>query len=157
MKNKPTKKSLVKTATCNDKLKLVLDYKQPQVVHRLQKQLKISEQEASGLFRDTLQFLFLCGTHGGHLAPTRTIDEGWHAFILHTQDYAEFCDRFFGRFLHHVPGDENVPMSRRLETAAQTFELARETFGELSSNWKYEKKEVANCVVTCQVGCDYGE
>lgn len=33
------------------------------------------------------------------------------AFILHTADYAEFCDRIAGRFIHHRPNgpDEAAP------------------------------------------------
>jgi hypothetical protein len=31
------------------------------------------------------------------------VDKGWHAFILHTNDYAEFCQRVGGRFIHHRP------------------------------------------------------
>ena len=37
------------------------------------------------------------------LAMDETVDPAWHAFMLHSQDYAEFCDRMFGRYLHHVP------------------------------------------------------
>jgi hypothetical protein len=31
------------------------------------------------------------------------IDEMWHAFVLFTRDYAAFCDKHFGRFIHHAP------------------------------------------------------
>jgi hypothetical protein len=34
---------------------------------------------------------------------TEAVDHGWHAFLLHSQDYAEFCDRMFGKYMHHVP------------------------------------------------------
>ncbi len=27
----------------------------------------------------------------------------WHAHILHTEEYAEFCQNVFGFFLHHHP------------------------------------------------------
>ena len=30
----------------------------------------------------------------------------WHTFLLFTHDYAAFCDRYIGYFLHHVPADE---------------------------------------------------
>ncbi len=36
-------------------------------------------------------------------AVSDEIDPFWHAHILHTQQYASFCDRVFGEFLHHVP------------------------------------------------------
>ncbi|GAA3766700.1 glycine-rich domain-containing protein [Streptomyces chiangmaiensis] len=44
---------------------------------------------------------------GRSLAPSELVDHGWHAFILHTADYAQFCERIVGRFVHHVPTDED--------------------------------------------------
>lgn len=35
--------------------------------------------------------------------PTKALDEAWHAFILHTHEYAAYCSKRFGRFIHHVP------------------------------------------------------
>ncbi|MGM7644400.1 hypothetical protein ACSVDM_05835 [Nocardia sp. JW2] len=35
--------------------------------------------------------------------PSHAVDEAWHGFILCTQLYARFCDRAYGRFLHHFP------------------------------------------------------
>lgn len=54
------------------------------------------------------------------LAPSRVVDEGWHALILHTQLYADLCARH-GRFVHHHPGydpenfDPNI-LARTQET-----------------------------------------
>ncbi len=56
-----------------------------------------------------------------------TVDVLWHAFILHTKDYAEFCDRFYGGFLHHSP-----PMDYsedRTEYACYTLAMIRREFG----------------------------
>ncbi|KPI06197.1 hypothetical protein OV450_3834 [Actinobacteria bacterium OV450] len=36
------------------------------------------------------------------IAPTREVDEGWHALILHTHLYASLCSRL-GRAVHHYP------------------------------------------------------
>ncbi|SCK44504.1 hypothetical protein [Streptomyces sp. WMMB 322] len=35
-------------------------------------------------------------------APSRVVDEGWHALILHTETYADLCARL-GGFVHHHP------------------------------------------------------
>ncbi len=37
--------------------------------------------------------------------PSRAVDSAWHEFILLTKNYADFCDKAFGKFLHHVPHD----------------------------------------------------
>lgn len=34
---------------------------------------------------------------------TQIIDKMWHHFILLTEDYKIFCDRFFGKMVHHAP------------------------------------------------------
>lgn len=51
------------------------------------------------------QFLLACGSTPTLAAamPSKTVDEAWHEFLTYTRDYAEFCERAFGRFLHHVP------------------------------------------------------
>ncbi len=40
--------------------------------------------------------------------PSVAVDTAWHEFILLTQQYADFCQQAFGKFLHHAPtnGDE---------------------------------------------------
>lgn len=35
-------------------------------------------------------------------SPSRVVDEGWHALILHTKLYADLCARL-GGFVHHYP------------------------------------------------------
>src|SRR5262245_27504025 len=35
--------------------------------------------------------------------PSNAVDEAWHGLILCTARYSAFCDRAYGRFLHHHP------------------------------------------------------
>lgn len=35
--------------------------------------------------------------------PSHAVDEAWHGLILCTARYAAFCERAYGRFLHHHP------------------------------------------------------
>jgi hypothetical protein len=37
------------------------------------------------------------------LPPSVDIDEVWHAHILHSEEYIEFCQQTFGHYLHHHP------------------------------------------------------
>ncbi len=53
-----------------------------------------------------LRQFFLAYLKGGRRAvamPSQITDDLWHEFILHTQAYRIFCNRAFGRFLHHAP------------------------------------------------------
>ncbi|MET8180749.1 hypothetical protein [Streptomyces sp. NPDC005336] len=36
------------------------------------------------------------------LVPSRVVDEGWHALILHTRVYRKLCEGL-GKFVHHYP------------------------------------------------------
>lgn len=53
-------------------------------------------------------FHFICAMH----SEMKEIDDMWHTFLLFTQDYWAFCNKYFGKFLHHVPnlgkGSENI-------------------------------------------------
>ena len=35
------------------------------------------------------------------------MDDFWHAFILHTREYMDFCQRHFGHYFHHEPRDHS--------------------------------------------------
>lgn len=37
--------------------------------------------------------------------PSKVVDVAWHEFILRSREYAAFCERAFGRYLHHAPDD----------------------------------------------------
>ena len=37
--------------------------------------------------------------------PSQAVDVAWHEFILATRLYQRFCERGFGRFLHHTPAE----------------------------------------------------
>ncbi|MFB8777972.1 glycine-rich domain-containing protein [Streptomyces broussonetiae] len=52
---------------------------------------------------EALKFVAACAvTEGTGMRPSRAVDKGWHALILHTQVYEGLCARL-GRFVHHRP------------------------------------------------------
>jgi hypothetical protein len=59
---------------------------------------------AERVVEQALAFLAACARFpGARLSPSEQVDAGWHAFILHTAEYADFCTRVAGRFIHHRP------------------------------------------------------
>lgn len=59
-------------------------------------------------------------------AVSDLVDPFWHAHILHTHDYIEFCDRAVGGYMHHDPLDHaNV---HRLERVAHLYSYTVECF-----------------------------
>ncbi|MFT5436644.1 MAG: hypothetical protein ACI840_001292 [Ulvibacter sp.] len=115
-------------------LKKVLAYHDSDIIESIQKDHGLSKEEAEILFRDTLIFLWVCGTNPkGNIAPTKALDKGWHTFVLWTKEYREFCLTHFGQMIHHSrrrKGDVSTG-----NPVANAFELARKAYGELSPNW----------------------
>lgn len=61
--------------------------------------------------------------------PSILVDDMWHEFMLHTRDYAAFCDAAFGRFLHHEPESAMTPAqaaANRSRLLLVTLRLARQ-------------------------------
>ncbi len=118
-------------------------YQNPSVVRRVAKENDISEEEAERWFKGALQFLEIASVAGSPISPSLTIDEAWHAFILHTRDYAEYCQEQFGRFIHHQPTPAEVS-NRDNYLLART--IAEERFGDLDETvWPLKAKEVSAC------------
>ena len=54
--------------------------------------------------------------------PSKAVDSAWHEFILLTQNYADFCDKAFGKFLHHTP--HHGSQSAERDALARTYGLS---------------------------------
>jgi hypothetical protein len=84
----------------------------PEVTERLSRRITtdhpdIDETTARRIVGQTAAFIAASGQQPGQLlVPSELVDYGWHAFILHTVDYAAFCQKAVGHFVHHVPTDE---------------------------------------------------
>jgi hypothetical protein len=114
----------------------VLAYRNKNVVERFRKELPVSEVEAQDIWRETKKWLWFCGANRHEHPPSLTwsmaiMDEMWHAFVLFTPDYMAFCERFFGRYLHHVPNThadalrERAAMKANPERTTKAFEARR--------------------------------
>ena len=67
---------------------------------------EIAPEDAATIMDQALVFLLACASTTDTLGPSDTVDRGWHVFLLRTRDYAAFCDRVAGRFLHHDPAED---------------------------------------------------
>ena len=76
---------------------------------------------------ETLRFLFLVANHeSGQLTPSHRVDLVWHEFILCTRFYQYFCEKHFGRMIHHHPGGDRSRHRRQYE---EPLRLYRQFFG----------------------------
>jgi hypothetical protein len=63
----------------------------------------MDEATAGRIVADALAFVATAAANpGAPIAPSRIVDEGWHALILHTALYRRLCDRL-GAFVDHYP------------------------------------------------------
>jgi len=127
------------TASLDD----VLAYRHAGVIRRYRKEHGATQQEAEEVFRETLKWLYLCdqAAAGGPdgFACTITpelekVDWMWHTFLLFTRDYADFCERHFGTFIHHVPNEDEDEAAQEEEALRsrliQQFGLVYDVLGE---------------------------
>jgi hypothetical protein len=113
----------------------VLEYRNELLCSQLQRNLSLPRDEAHLLFEDLKRYLSLSFYTDLPLPPPREIDKGWHEFILMTRDYFDFCETYFGRYLHHQPSSNNASREDAAAGRNHTRELARRIFGVLSDNW----------------------
>jgi hypothetical protein len=86
---------------------LISDQLWERLVSRIVKDENMERPLAGRIINEALGFLRLCATEpDDHYSPSPLVDIGWHTFILYTREYSAFCQELGGRFIHHVPSDE---------------------------------------------------
>ena len=90
-----------------------------------------------------------CALHpGDHLSPSEMVDAGWHAFLLHTREYAEFCARVAGRFIHHRPSGPGEARPAR-EAIGATIAAMRAAGLPVDAGLWVPKAKCSQCYVGC--------
>lgn len=91
------------------------------LVNRISKEHDMSREFAARIMDQALAFLRACGEdRRTSLSPSELVDIGWHTFILYTREYAEFCNRVAGGFIHHLPNDDGEGLGDLREEMART-------------------------------------
>ena len=84
---------------------------------------------ADNLKTEFLRFVALRKYNTGMLIPSALVDKFWHAFILHTEEYSDFCLRHLGYYMHHRPQDhsktnvinDNIAAKKTIECLEKMF------------------------------------
>lgn len=86
----------------------------------------LNDQDVALVFDALRDYFALC-----HMAkrkmvamPSQVVDLAWHEFILVTRSYQEFCQKAFGRFLHHSPSETMPSPTRAQESIKRAWRLA---------------------------------
>lgn len=117
----------------------LLAYKNRQVIdYYIHHHPDVSSKQATVLFSDLLAWLWLNayreskGKHTYFFGPLLILDDIWHAFILHTRDYAEFCKHFFIDYFHH---DIELIGSQHELTPEEIEDFLNDCFNFLGEDW----------------------
>lgn len=84
----------------------------PILLYKLSKLSLINQKDSRALFVEVVKFMYLVSKADVKLSPSLLVDLGWHEFILFTKVYQEFCHQKLGRFIHHVPDDDQPSNNR---------------------------------------------
>jgi hypothetical protein len=104
----------------------------------------VTIEYAETLFEETLKFLATGYALRQAVSPSEEIDAMWHHFILHTKEYAAWCQSSFGTFIHHNPTE--APM---VENRSELLKTATFLFGTYDASiWPTN-----DIVVACDSSC----
>ncbi|WP_067825225.1 glycine-rich domain-containing protein [Actinomadura kijaniata] len=119
------------------------------LVARVTEDEDVSHERAQRIVTQALIFLKACADNPGrNLSPTEAVDPGWLAFILHTEEYAAFCDTYAGAFIHHRPVcNDDI---RSGATLGSTVDAIKSTGYPI--DWELWTVDAANCNQCC-AGC----
>lgn len=87
----------------------------PGLINRLAKKRPELPPDQLKLVEKGLRQFFAAYHRGGYQfvsMPSQIVDDLWHEFILYTRNYQLFCQKAFGRFLHHTPAIVLKPSQR---------------------------------------------
>lgn len=98
----------------------------PVLSDKIQASTGIEATAVAALLTEVLRFMDLASAGDRRLTPSIIVDLAWHEFILCTRLYTDFCQRQWGRYLHHHPGGEET---ENREGFRRTHYYYEKTFG----------------------------
>ncbi|MYR92761.1 MULTISPECIES: hypothetical protein [unclassified Streptomyces] len=91
-----------------------------------------------------LAFVATVATATVKMVPSDDVDAAFHAFVLHTTAYREFCETYAGRFLEHNPRPGTG--GRVLEEVQGTAHVMKAAgFMVLDDLWTVNGENAAQC------------
>jgi hypothetical protein len=110
-----------------------LDFEAPYLIDKLQMECIVrSAEEAAALFAEVKRYIVLVRTDTSKVWEMHSlrVDAAWHQFVLYTFQYSEFCQRYFGRYIHHSPS--NAPeVKQAVAKPVASFDMFKARYEEL--------------------------
>lgn len=82
------------------------------------------------------RFIYIDAVAEHDVTPSDQVDQVWHAHVLHTRDYAKFCQKVLGgKFFHHNPSTGGFSEDEKhADWYAKTLESYQRIFDEAPSD-----------------------
>ena len=125
-----------------------LTYEAPFLIEKLLKDRVVqTSEEAETLFSEAKKYIVLTQVDTSNIWEMYSlrVDEAWHQFILFTAQYADFCQRFFGRYVHHSPSnapEAGTPKAVPVASFLMFKERYEELFGSSLPDVWYDERSV---------------
>jgi hypothetical protein len=97
----------------------LLKYTHPWIIERYKKDYSNNQLPAEEALKELLKYFWICQKHKvdkmnnpddeilnfdcAMHPEMREIDDMWHTFLLFTRENTDFCNKYFSRFIHHIP------------------------------------------------------
>ncbi|MEJ2231840.1 MAG: hypothetical protein P8X46_11745, partial [Nitrospirales bacterium] len=91
----------------------------------------LSPPQVESVLKGLREFFHICREAGPVMIamPSQVVDVAWHDFILSTRTYQEFCQKAFGRYLHHTPAEAMKQTGKGQDGIKRAWRLACEREG----------------------------
>ncbi len=136
-----------------DQMRCAFDY--APVIDTAVQHYGLDRAAAADLFDGLLQWLSAIpfARPGQPIQQVEAIDRLWHTFVLNTNLYRRFCDRFFGRYIDHDPLDRQFAELSKKQYARLTLATLEAEFGaELHPAFRDLTQRVGCCFGQCDEG-----
>ncbi|MFD7336705.1 hypothetical protein ACFV98_11960 [Streptomyces violascens] len=111
----------------------------------------MTEETAGRITTEALIFVAACAQFPEGLRPSRVVDEGWHALILHTAPYTRLCRRL-GHFVHHRPERRDPTRHSDSELKRTMGRIADAGFTADAKLWLAPARETISVAAECSHG-----
>jgi len=92
-----------------------------QVLAFTKKQYEWSDKYAEAVLEEYQRFMFIKALDSNTLA-TDPINKFWNVHILYTENYFDYCQKNFGKFIHHIP-DIELDQNRKQKLISKTIKI----------------------------------
>ncbi|PTT76395.1 MULTISPECIES: hypothetical protein [unclassified Chryseobacterium] len=118
----------------------IIQYKNLRVIEEFSVTHSVSLEYSEICFHECLKFLSLVKYSNQSIQPSILVDGIWHIFITHTKDYREFCKKYIGFFVDHLPCDPNPVFFDN------TIKLLHKHYGSINTIWGLTDADVENII-----------